>query len=46
MKNYIKKVTQERNILQTGKILVVDDEQYNLDIIRAFFTILKLKDIE
>jgi CheY-like chemotaxis protein len=31
---------------QVGKILVVDDEKYNLDIIKAFFTILKMKDIE
>lgn len=29
-----------------GKILVVDDEQYNLDIVKAFFTILNMKNVD
>lgn len=37
---YLKKIKLERKTKQTGKILVVDDEQFNLDIIRMFMEMI------
>ena len=37
---YLKKIKLERRTKQTGKILVVDDEQFNLDIIRMFMEMI------
>lgn len=42
IESYLNKVKFVRETHQTGKILVVDDEQYNLDILEAFFKILKV----
>ena len=39
-RDYLKEVKNERSEKQTGKILVVDDEQYNLDIIRMFIEMI------
>ena len=36
----MKKIKLERKTKQTGKILVVDDEQFNLDIIRMFMEMI------
>lgn len=40
LKYYIEKTLKERDDTQTGKIMVVDDEEFNLDIIATFFRIL------
>ena len=43
--SYLNRVKFVRETHQTGKILVVDDEQYNLDILEAFFKILKVDNL-
>jgi len=43
--SYLNKIKFVRETHQTGKILIVDDEQYNLDILEAFFKILKVDNL-